>query len=123
MSWHIDAEPEHERIRITTSGEMGPREFKAMTIAGLAAANAAGVRRVLVDHRAMVPGVAPVDIHDLPRLFERLGVPSTLRIATIVPAEYRSLFDFFQALVWNRGEHHFRNFDDEAEASRWLQGN
>jgi len=123
MPWRIEAEPGRERIRITTSGEMGAREFKAMTIAGLAAADAAGVHRVLVDHRAMVPAVAAVDIHDLPNLFQHLGVGPRLRIATLIPPDHRTLFDFFQALAWNRGEHHFRNFDDEDEASRWLAGN
>ena len=123
MAFRIDAEPALERIRITTEGPMGAAEFKAMTVAGLAAARAAGVRRVLVDHRLMVPAVAAVDIHDLPRLFTNLGVDSQLRIATLIPIEHRALFDFFQALVWNRGEHHFRNFQDEDEASRWLQGN
>ena len=103
MPWRIEAEPGRERIRITTSGQMEAREFKAMTIAGLAAVQAAGVRRVLVDHRDMVPGVQAVDIHDLPDLFQHLGVGPGLRIATLVPPAHRALFDFFQALAWNRG--------------------
>ncbi|MGH8029614.1 MAG: hypothetical protein ACREO3_06750 [Arenimonas sp.] len=123
MAYRLDLEPEHERLRITTSGRMGGSEFRKMTAEGLAAAIAAGVRRVLVDHRAMVPAVAAVDIHDLPQLFEQLGVGPDLRIATLIPVEHRALFDFFQALVWNRGEHHFRNFVDESEAISWLAGN
>ena len=123
MAYRIDVEPAHERIRITTSGRMGGSEFRKMTQAGLEAAHAAGLRRVLVDHRAMVPAVATVDIHDLPKLFEDLGVGPDLRIATLIPIEHRALFDFFQALAWNRGEHHFRNFEDEAEACAWLKGN
>lgn len=123
MAFRIDLEPDHERVRITTSGPMGAREFRQLTEQGLAAARAAGVHRVLVDHRAMIPAVAPVDIHDLPKVFVELGVTSDLRIATIVPPAYRTLFDYFQALAWNRGDHHFRQFDDEAEASAWLAGN
>jgi hypothetical protein len=123
MAFRIEHEPEGERVRITTSGPMGAREFRLMTEAGLAAARAAGVHRVLVDHRDMIPAVAAVDIHDLPRVFVELGITADLRIATIVPAAYRSLFDYFQALAWNRGDHHFRQFDDEAEATSWLAGN
>jgi hypothetical protein len=123
MPFRIEAEPAFERIRITTEGPLGPSEFKAMTRAGLAAALAANVHRVLVDHRAMVPAVGNVDIHDLPEMFDRIGVPSDLRIATLIPIEHRAIFDFFQALAWNRGDHHFRNFEDEAQASLWLQGN
>ena len=123
MAWRIDAEPAFERIRITTSGPVGAAEFVAMTRAGLAAVKAAGVTRVLVDHRAMVPAVGSVDIHDLPTMFERVGIGSELRIATLIPVAHRTLFDYFQALAWNRGEHWFRNFEDEGEANRWLQGN
>jgi hypothetical protein len=123
MAYRIDVEHAQERIRITTSGRMGGSEFRKMTQEGLEAAHAHGLRRVLVDHRAMEPAVAAVDIHDLPKLFEDLGVGPDLRIATLIPVAYRTLFDFFQALAWNRGEHHFRNFEDEAEACSWLQGN
>ena len=123
MPFRIEAEPAFERIRITTEGPIGTAEFNAMTKAGLAAARAAGVHRVLVDHRDMVPAVAAVDIHDLPRVFLELGITADLRIATIIPAAHRQLFDYFQALSWNRGDHHFRQFEDEAEASSWLQGN
>jgi hypothetical protein len=123
MAFRIDVETAHERIRITTSGRMGGSEFRKMTQEGLEAAHAHGMRRVLVDHRAMEPAVAAVDIHDLPQLFESLGVGADLRIATLIPVAHRALFDFFQALAWNRGEHHFRNFEDEAEACSWLQGN
>jgi hypothetical protein len=123
MAYRIDVEPERERIRITTSGKMGAKEFREMTQAGLAAARAAGVRRVLVDHRDMVPAVAAVDIHDLPKVFVDLGITADLRIATLIPPAHRALFDYFQALAWNRGDHHFRQFDDEAEANAWLQGN
>jgi len=123
MAYRIDVEPGHERIRITTSGKMGAKEFREMTQAGLAAARAAGVRRVLVDHRDMVPAVAAVDIHDLPKVFVDLGITADLRIATLIPSAHRALFDYFQALAWNRGDHHFRQFDDEAEAGAWLQGN
>jgi hypothetical protein len=123
MPFRIEAEPAFERIRITTEGPVGVAEFNAMTKAGLAAARAAGVHRVLVDHRAMVPAVGSVDIHDLPDMFARRGVLSDLRIATLIPVAHRALFDYFQALAWNRGDHHFRNFEDEAEASAWLAGN
>ena len=123
MAFRIELERDAERVRITTSGPMGAREFRQLTQDGLAAARAAGVHRVLVDHRAMIPAVAAVDIHDLPKVFVELGVTADLRIATIVPPQYRSLFDYFQALAWNRGDHHFRQFDDEAEAASWLAGN
>jgi hypothetical protein len=123
MAFRIELEPESERVRITTSGPMGAREFRQLTQEGLAAARAAGLHRVLVDHRAMVPAVAAVDIHDLPRVFVELGITADLRIATIVPPQHRALFDYFQALAWNRGDHHFRQFDDEAEACAWLAGN
>lgn len=123
MAFRIEAEPAFERIRITTEGLIGPPEFNEMTKAGLAAARAAGVHRVLVDHRAMVPVVGGIDIHDLPDMFARRGVASDLRIATIIPVAHRAIFDYFQALAWNRGDHHFRNFEDEAQANLWLQGN
>jgi hypothetical protein len=123
VAYRIDVELEHERLRITSSGKMGAGEFREMTQAGLAAARAAGVHRVLVDHRNMVPAVAAVDIHDLPRVFVELGITADLRIATVIPAAHRALFDYFQALAWNRGDHHFRQFEDEAEACAWLQGN
>ena len=122
MAFRIELEPGPARLRITTSGPMGAGEFRKMTHEGLAAARAAGVHRVLVDHRQMVPAVAAVDIHDLPRVFVELGVTADLRIATVVPPEHRTLFDYFQALAWNRGDHHFRQFDDVDEACRWLAG-
>ena len=121
--WRIEVEPERKRVRVTTSGAFGAREFRAMTLAGLAAVREAGVSRALVDHRLLVPKVATVDIHDLPNVFVELGVDPGLRIATLIPVHYRALFDYFQALAWNRGEHHFRNFEDEDEAGRWLEGN
>ena len=122
MAFRIELEPEYERVRITTSGPMGAREFRQLTSEGLAAARAAGFHRVLVDHRQMIPAVAAVDIHDLPRVFVELGVTADLRIATLVPPQHRALFDYFQALAWNRGDHHFRQFEDEAEAMSWLAG-
>jgi hypothetical protein len=123
MAFRIDIEPDAERVRITTSGPMGAREFRQLTQEGLAAARAAGLHRVLVDHRAMIPAVAAVDIHDLPRVFVELGITTDLRIATLIPPEHRALFDYFQALAWNRGDHHFRQFEVEAEACAWLAGN
>ena len=123
MAFRIEHEPEHERVRITTSGPMGAREFRQLTQEGLAAARANGVYRVLVDHRDMIPAVAPVDIHDLPKVFVELGITADLRIATLIPPQHRALFDYFQALAWNRGDHHFRQFEDEAEAISWLAGN
>jgi hypothetical protein len=123
MAFRIEHEPEAERVRITTSGPMGAREFRQLTAEGLAAARAAGVHRVLVDHRLMIPAVAAVDNHDLPRVFVELGITADLRIATLIPPAYRGLFDYFQALAWNRGDHHFRQFEDEDEAIRWLADN
>ena len=78
---------------------------------------------VSVKARRMVPAVGSVDIHDLPTMFERIGIGSELRIATLIPVAHRTLFDYFQALSWNRGDHHFRQFEDEAEACAWLAGN
>ena len=122
MPFRIEPELAQSRLRVTTTGALDAQEFVAMSQAVLAQARELRIKRLLVDHRAIRPAVSTLEIHEFPALFARLGVDSTYRVATIVPADSatRGNFEFFHALAANRGEHHFRQFDDEAEAIAWL---
>ena len=122
MPWRIEPELAQARLRITTEGAIDFEQFVALTRDALAQARSSGVTRLLVDHRAMTPAVSTLEIHDMPSHLAQEGLDGRYRIATIPPQDSasRGNFEFFHALAGNRGEHHFRQFEDEAEASLWL---
>ena len=123
MSWKIDYLPEHQVVRVTTSGRMTLELLKQMASDGLAEAAKHGASRFLVDHRAMTPDLETMDIYDLPRINLELGLQRAHRVAIVMSAatEKKADFKFYEDRAYNVGLAH-RLFTDPETALAWLTG-
>lgn len=121
--WTIDTTGADGIVRIATHGPMGREDLVRMIRESLARANEAQRARFLVDHRDMRPLVGAAEIYDLPRISQREGLDSSLRIAILYPVDspHRGDFEFYQMMSWSIGADHIRLFTETDAALEWLQ--
>ncbi len=122
MGWQIDYLQDIDAVRVTTSGTMRLDDIRQMTIDALAAGNAQGANRFLIDHRLMLPAMSNEDIFDLYKINAGLGVDASMRAAIVYNADSAGKDDFFfyEVHTMSRGASNIRLFTDLLQAMDWL---
>lgn len=121
MPWTIDFLEAEKIILVKTSGSLDLGAFKRLAAESLAEAARLGVTCFLLDHRSMTPAVDAIEIYNMPRINEELGVTRQHRVAIVYDPESsdRSNFQFYEDRASNIGFDH-RLFIGVAEAMKWL---
>ena len=80
-----------------------------------------GVTRWLSDFRETQAEVSIVKIYELPKLFEKLELPRTVRQALLLPLtkHRKEDYEFYENVCQNMG-YNFRLFENPEEARQWL---
>ena len=80
--------------------------------------------KVLVDCTNMDARVTTVDIYELPRLYEKLGMKRAARIAVLFPDHPKKKvhYQFYETAAFNAG-YKVKLFTDPSDAYRWLHRN
>jgi hypothetical protein len=123
LEWEIAYLKSEEVICVTTGGKMTMPDLQRLASAVLDEASHHGVRRFLVDHRAMTPEMTTFEIYEVPCVLTRLGFQRTDRVAFIYSADSpkRADFLFYETRAFNQGFDH-RMFTDLNAALSWLRG-
>jgi hypothetical protein len=123
LEWQIAYLKSEEAISVTTRGTMTMPDLQRLASAALDEARHHGVRRFLVDQRAMTPEMSTLEIYEVPSVLTRLGFQKTDRVAFIYSGDSpkREDFLFYETRASNEGFDH-RMFTDLDTALSWLRG-
>ncbi len=123
LSWTIEYLPDEEVVRVTARGELTLDALATLIPAGLAETARRGVRRTLVDYRAVVPAMGTMDIYQAPDAALRSGLTRDHRVAFVIPADprIRADFRFYEDRAVLTGLEH-RVFGEIEPALAWLAG-
>ena len=121
LSWTIDYLPAEEVVRVTATGELTLDALATLIPEGLAETARRGVRRTLVDYRAIVPAMGTMDIYRAPDAALRSGLTRDHRVAFVVSADpqVRADFRFYEDRAALNGLNH-RVFAEIEPALAWL---
>ena len=113
--------PEGPVLFVKLSGELLMEDVLKVTIEGERLAEARGIDRICVSFKDIRTGLGLRDIHELVRFYEIAGVPTSRRIALVIPEseEWAMDYAFYQVACEGRG-YRPRRFTSEASALRWL---
>lgn len=105
-----------------TFGEMSQKEFITLAEEALAMGAEFGVHRYLVDHLDMTPDLDTLDIFDLPKILQQLGLSGEVKVAAVYSEHslQKDDFELYQMRAWNQGIHNLRHFYDMRKAMDWL---
>ena len=81
-----------------------------------------GVDRYLVDHLDMTPDLDTLDIFDLPKIHQELGLNGNVKVAAVYSEHNlkKEDFEMYQMRAWSQGIHNLRHFNDMQQAMTWL---
>lgn len=115
--------PDSKIIRIMTFGSYDRDANKQVVAAGLAAKEEHGTDRFLVDHRNVDLAFDIMNLSDIPKINERLGVQPGYWLALLHRADRNVVekFQYLEDLSYIQGMRR-RVFTDEQAAIDWLSG-
>jgi hypothetical protein len=110
-------------IECVYTGRIGPGELERSIQQAGELARAHQTDRCVTDLTGLVDGPSVGDLYGVPKLFEQLGFPRSLREAIVSPTISASAGDvqFYENVCINRGWT-VRVFPDRAQALAWLAG-
>ena len=118
MSYHIEHSLADGMLRIALSGELRHDQLEKLRGEVGELARQAGVRRLLVDVRALHHSIGPIDTL---RLVESYAAEDpALRTAVLETVEQVTPHRFHETAALNRG-YGVRHFIDAAKAEAWLK--
>lgn len=105
-----------------TFGEMSQKELVKLAQEAFAMGAQFGVHRYLVDHLDMTPDLDTLDIFDLPKIHQQLGLGGDVKVAAVYSEHslQKADFELYQMRAWNQGIHNLRHFYDMRQAMAWL---
>lgn len=123
MDWKIDFLDAGSIISVRTEGTITLEPFMRMAAELLALASVHGASRFLVDHRQATIGLSTMEIYNLARGIENLGLRKGAKAAIVFASssEDKADFMFYEDRAQNYGFEH-RVFVDRDAALAWLVG-
>jgi len=118
MTFRIDYDQEHDVVICRFTGVFGLQEADryAAMISSVSAEH--HCKRTLIDGRTGELGLSTLDLYDLPKRMESLGIDRTWKRALVVDTHIDDL-RFYEDVCTNRG-FGVRVFEDPDKAMKWL---
>jgi len=119
MNWDISIL--EDLVIVKTSGNFDYAQIKEMTKDTFNTASKNEIRKILGDHRDLVPQVSVLDLYNLPRDLLKEGVKSPAKLAVVFSAvsPRKEDFDFFETTASNVGLY-VQLFTNLEDARTWL---
>ncbi len=121
MNWEISFNEKESILFVKTYGILDVKSNMAMTKECIEMIKEKKYSRWLIDNRKIIfQEFDTLDIHSLPKLYDKLGFPRNLRLAEVTLKEYASDFSFYETVCRNRG-YMVSVFYDVESAFHWLK--
>jgi hypothetical protein len=113
--------PAQSLICVTNRGEHSLEDYVAATREVSRLMTQHGVRNCLIDGTELRNQATSIDIYNLPKLYNQIGIPKTIRAALLVGDQSHPIEDirFFETVCLNSG-YSVRIFSDRNAALNWL---
>lgn len=120
MEWTTAFLPDQQIVVIQTHGIADETDSLEMAKSIAKTMMEYKAMRCLIDHSAisLVSGNV-VEIYHRPQELRGFGIPSSVKIAEVVPPAYAKHFGFLETVCRNRG-FDFQTFDTQESAIQWL---
>ena len=122
MPYEVEYNSELGIVEFTFTGSVTGEEFGRATIEGIDLAKAKDTKLFLIDDSDLQDAGSVIDLYNLPRLYEKLGLERGSRGAVVLPtASSKAAEDarFHETVCLNRGWQ-VKVFTDRQEAIDWL---
>lgn len=120
MEWKMHYDENDQIIYTKTSGVLEIKSAEIMRHEGIALAKKHNCHRGLLDHsEIMGDELTTMDIYNLPKKYNELGVPRTFRLALVVPKRFMENLKFYETVCHNNG-YSMSVFFDRETALAWL---
>jgi hypothetical protein len=122
MNWTIEYLEKEKVVAAKINGIMDWEEHRKFAEELYPLAHKKGCRKILIDFREMIPDFTVLQIDDLPKMLEDLGVTSDLRIAAIhdTSSPKANEFTFFRNVATIMSLQ-VEQFASREEAMQWLK--
>ncbi|MBU0517873.1 STAS/SEC14 domain-containing protein [bacterium] len=109
-------------VLIKHSGIISAAELRENTIEAARLVKEHGTTRILADNSDMVTSAKTIDLFELPKIYDELGVSKASKIAIVMNLVdgRKDMYQFYETVCRNRG-YDVRLFADEESAMNWLQ--
>lgn len=122
MAFTLEYLVEERIIFAYTFGEMSQQELIRLAEEAFAMGKTFGVERYLVDHLDMTPDIDTLDLFDLPKIHQQLGLSGSVKVAAVYSEHNlkKEDFELYQMRAWSQGIHNLRHFNSMPQAMAWL---
>ncbi|HMZ06653.1 MAG TPA: hypothetical protein PK078_03470 [Anaerolineales bacterium] len=121
MEWTIEYLTDEDLLYIRTCGVMTRESADTMVKEIVEAAECHRCDRQIVDHRETLFAFSIIEYYERPDVNEKIGISRKWKIAMVFQ-ELNENTQFMENVFHNRG-YNFRQFNDLAEAKRWVLEN
>lgn len=122
MNWQMRYDENEQIIFIETNGVLEITSANYMRAEGAALIKEHKCMRLLLDHSGIVrDALSTMDIYDLPRRYEEMGLTRQIKMALVIPREFVENLRFYETVCRNNG-YSVQLFSDRNEALSWLKG-
>ncbi len=122
MNWEISFDEKENILLVKTSGILNMASTKALVNEGIEVIKKKNCRRCLVDNSKIESqNIGTFEIYSIPNLFDELGVPRGLHIASVTLEKYAKDFGFLETVCQNRGYMVSLFYDVESALQRLRQ--
>jgi hypothetical protein len=121
MKWHMHYDENEKIIFISTSGVLDIRSASILRSEGAELIKHHNCMRCLLDHRNIKrDALSTLDIYDLPKRYDELGIPRQLKMAVVVQKSLMDNLSFYETVCRNNG-YSVSLFFDREFALEWLR--
>ena len=122
MAFTLEYQEREGIIFAYTFGVMTQQELVKLAQEAFSLGAKHGVDRYLVDHLDMTPDVDTLDLFDLPKIHQQLGLGGNVKVAAVYSENSlkKEDFEMYQMRAWSQGIHNLRHFNDMRQAMAWL---
>ncbi|MBP6178827.1 MAG: hypothetical protein KA473_14170 [Anaerolineales bacterium] len=121
MNWQMRYDENEQIIFIKTNGILEITSANYMRAEGAALIKEHNCMRLLLDHSGIVrDALSTMEIYDLPRRYEEMGLTRQLKMALVIPHEFVENLRFYETVCRNNG-YSVQLFSDHDLALKWLK--
>ena len=121
MQWQMTYDEADDILVVKTAGVIEIESATQMRNEGARLLKQHDCLCCLLDHTDLeADALQTLDIYNLPKRYAALGISHAMRMAVVVPPQFRKNMKFFEAVCQNNG-YQVSVFFDHASALAWLK--